>query len=113
LGGATENVTVTPEIGTPLASSALTTIGWLIGWGQATFFRGNLLAPPIAIVAATLVHHVIVLGILALLGWQIDWGDYLLRVTLPSAILNALILPLVYVPLRRLARWRHPQLEFR
>ena len=90
----------------------LTTLGWLIGWGQTTFFRGNVLAPPIAIVLATLVHNVIVLGILTMLNWQIDWVDYLLRVTLPSAILNALILPLLYLPLQRLARWLRPQLEF-
>ena len=91
---------------------ALTTLGWLIGWGQATFFRGNLLAPPLAIIAATLVHNVIVLGILALFNGQINWGDYLLRVTLPSAILNALVLPLVYFPLQRIARWMRPQVEF-
>ncbi len=91
---------------------ALTTIGWLIGWGQETFFRGNLLAPPIAIVLATVLHNIIVLGMLALFNWQISWGDYLLRVTLPSAILNTLALPLVYFPLRRIVRWMRPQLEF-
>ena len=91
---------------------ALTTIGWLIGWGQATFFRGNLLAPPIAAVLATLVHNVIVLGILALLQWQINWGEYLLRITLPSTILNALALPLVYFPLRLFQRRTHPQMDF-
>jgi rod shape-determining protein MreD len=91
---------------------ALTTIGWLIGWGQATFFRGNLLAPPIATITATLVHNVIILAILALFNWQINWGDYLLRVTLPSAILNTLALPLVYFPLQRLTRWMRPQMEF-
>jgi rod shape-determining protein MreD len=91
---------------------ALTMLGWLIGWGQATFFRGNLLAPPIAIIAATLVHNVITLGILALANWQINWGDYLLRVTLPSAILNMVVMPLVYFPLQWIARRMQPQLEF-
>jgi rod shape-determining protein MreD len=95
-----------------LSTLALTTLGWLIGWGQATFFRGNLLAPPIAIIFATLVHNVIVLGILSLLNWQINWSDYLLRITLPSAILNALVMPLAYFPLQRLARWMQPQMEF-
>jgi rod shape-determining protein MreD len=91
---------------------ALMTIGWLIGWGQVTFFRGNLLAPPIAIVIATLVHNVIVLGILALLQWQIDWANYLLRIVLPTALLNTLVLPLVYFPLRLFQRRTHPQMEF-
>jgi rod shape-determining protein MreD len=91
---------------------ALTTLGWLIGWGQATFFRGNLLAPPMAMILATLVHNVIGLAILALFNWQIHWSDYLLRITLPSAILNVLVLPLVYIPLRRLARWARPEMEF-
>ena len=91
---------------------ALTAIGWLIGWGQATFFRGNLLAPPIAVIIATLVHNVIVLGILALLQWQVDWANYLLRIILPAALLNTLALPLVYFPLRLFQRWTHPQMEF-
>jgi rod shape-determining protein MreD len=91
---------------------ALTLLGWLIGWGQATFFRGNLLAPPIAIALATLVHNVILLGILALFNWQIDWAAYLLRVTLPAAILNALVMPAIFFPLQRLARWLRPQMEF-
>lgn len=91
---------------------ALTTLGWLIGWGQATFFRGNLLAPPLAVILATLVQNVIVLGILALFNWQIDWAANLLRVTLPTAILNALVMPLIFFPLQRVARWLRPQIEF-
>lgn len=90
----------------------LTVLGLLIGWGQTTFFRGNLLAPPLAIILATFVHNVSVLGLLALFNWQITWGDYLLRVTLPSALLNTLILPFVYFPLQRLVRWLRPQMEF-
>ncbi|MBM3127637.1 MAG: rod shape-determining protein MreD [Chloroflexi bacterium] len=91
---------------------ALTTLGWLIGWGQTTFFRGNLLAPPVALVLATLAHHVILLGILALINWQIDWAAYLLRVTLPTALLNALVMPALFFPLQRVARWLRPQMEF-
>lgn len=91
---------------------ALTLLGWIIGWVQTTFFRGNLLAPPIAMVAATLVYHLILLGLLALFDTPIDWLAYLVRVTLPTAILNALLLPVIFFPLRHIARRLRPQLEF-
>jgi rod shape-determining protein MreD len=91
---------------------ALTMLGWLVGWVQTTFFRGNLLAPPIAMVAATLVYHLVLLGLRALFNTPIDWLAYLVRVTLPTAILNALILPVIFFPLRYIAQRLHPQLEF-
>lgn len=91
---------------------ALTMLGWVVGWVQTTFFRGNLLAPPITMIAATIVYHLVLLGIRALFNTPIDWLAYLIRVTLPTAILNALILPVIFFPLRYIARRLHPQLEF-
>ncbi len=90
---------------------ALTTVGLLMGVGQTAFFRGNLIAPPVAMILATLLYHLVILGILALLNWDIVWNDYLIYVTLPTAILNAFALPFVYVPLQRLQRRLRPRLE--
>lgn len=91
---------------------ALTMLGWVIGWVQTTFFRGNLLAPPIAMIAATVVYHLVLLGLRALFNTPIDWLAYLARITLPTAILNALILPVIYFPLRYVAQRLYPRLEF-
>jgi rod shape-determining protein MreD len=92
---------------------ALTLVGVLIDLGQMVFFRGNLLAPPIAVIGATLFDHVLILAILNLLNGRVPWGDYLVRVTLPTVFLNILALPLVYFPLQRLQRFFHPQLDVR
>jgi rod shape-determining protein MreD len=89
----------------------LTVIGLLMDLGQAAFFRGNVLAPPIAMISATLVYNILILAILALLSWSISWGDYLFRIILPSAILNTLAMPLAYFPLQWLQRQIRPRLE--
>ncbi len=89
----------------------LTIIGLLMDLGEAIFFRGNIVAPPIAMIAGTFVDNVLILAILALFGWSIDWSSYLLRITLPSAILNTVAMPLAYFPLQWLHRRVRPRLE--
>jgi rod shape-determining protein MreD len=89
----------------------LTLIGLLMDLGQAIFFRGNVVAPPIAMISATWVNDVLILAILTLFNWPVDWTSDMLRVTLPAAILNTLAMPLVYFPLRWLYRRAQPQLE--
>lgn len=92
---------------------ALTLVGLTIDLGQLVVFRGNLLAPPIAILLMTLLDNVLILAILSTLNWSIAWTDYLVRIILPTALLNTLALPLVYFPLQRLNQFIHPQLEVR
>jgi rod shape-determining protein MreD len=89
----------------------LTAIGLLMDLGQAAFFRGNVLAPPLAMLSATLVYNILILAILALLSWSINWGDYLFRIILPSAVLNTLAMPVVYLPLQWLQHRLRPRLE--
>ena len=91
---------------------ALTSIGLLMGLAQTTIFHSNIILPPAAVMLATLGYHVIILGILSTIGWQIPWNDYLLRVTLPTAILNTIALPITYFPLQRLNRRLRPQVEW-
>ena len=89
----------------------LTVIGVLMDLGEAAFFRGNVLAPPIAVLSATLFYNILILAILALIGWSINWGDYVFRIILPSAILNTAAMPLAYFPLQWLQRRIRPRLE--
>jgi rod shape-determining protein MreD len=92
---------------------ALTSIGLVLGAGQAIFFRGNIIAPPIATLLGTLVYHLALLTILAIMKQPAQWEQVMLRVTLPAALLNTLALPLVYLPLRWFAHRLYPQMDFR
>jgi len=91
---------------------ALTFAGLLMSAGQLVFFRGNIATPPIAAVLGTLLEHLIILTILASTGTTVAWEDFLLRVTLPVALLNTLALTALFFPLRWLARRIAPQIEF-
>lgn len=95
-----------------LQTISLTSIGLLIGLAQTTTFRSNVIVPPAAVVASTFAYNVLMLAILNTLGWQIAWNDYLLRVTLPTAVLNTVAFPLAYFPLQRLYRRLRPQVEW-
>jgi rod shape-determining protein MreD len=90
----------------------LTVVGLLVGLGQTTFFRGNLIAPPAMMLISTIFSNIFILAILSVFNWNISWGDYLLRVTLPTGILNTVIGPLAYFPLQWLQQKLHPGLEF-
>lgn len=89
----------------------LTLVGLLVGLGQRAFFRGNLIAPPVTVILATLFDHTVILGILALLNESIAWSDYLIHITLPTSILNMVLAGLIFFPLQLLYRRLHPQIE--
>lgn len=89
----------------------LTIVGLLMDLGQDVFFRGNVVAPPIAMLAATVVENVLILGLISFSAPAIDWGGYLLGITFPTALLNTVAMPLLYFPLRWLYRRRRPQME--
>jgi rod shape-determining protein MreD len=89
----------------------LTAIGVLMDLGEDAFFRGNVLAPPIAMISATFVYNILILAILSLMNWSINWGDYLFRIILPSAVLNTVAMPVTYFPLQWLQRRIRPRLE--
>ncbi len=95
-----------------LQTISLTSIGLLMGLAQTTIFHSNVILPPAATIVATFVYNVLMLAILSTLGWQIAWSDYLLRVTLPTAILNMVALPIAYFPLQRLYRRLRPRVEW-
>jgi rod shape-determining protein MreD len=89
----------------------LTLVGLLMDLGQAAFFRDNVLAPPVAMIAATFLYNILILALLALFNHPVNWGEYLFFIILPSAILNTIALPIAFFPLRWLHRHVRPQLE--
>jgi len=85
---------------------ALTGIGLLMQFAQSNSIRDNFLLPPATILGATFLYHLFLLFILTLLNPSLVLTDYLLRITLPSAVLNTLALPLAYFPFQWLAARR-------
>lgn len=91
--------------GTPfgIQTIALTGIGLLMEFGQSDTLRDNLILPPTAMILATLIYDLFLLFALSLINPALVVSDYLLRVIIPSAIINTLALPLAYIPFQWIA----------
>jgi rod shape-determining protein MreD len=72
---------------------AVTLVADLLGGGLS---RHRVVLPLIVAFASTFAFHGVYLLMLLLFGWKIDLGDALLRVMLPSALINMLLSPIVY-----------------
>lgn len=84
--------------GLPLGTCAftLTFTAYLASLGQLTIYRTNPLFVPVLAVAISIFHDCILMTILSLTGYALAWADLLLRIAVPTAILGALLMPLVY-----------------
>ncbi|HKP52179.1 MAG TPA: rod shape-determining protein MreD [Chloroflexia bacterium] len=85
----------------PIGSNALllVLIALLASLGQANPFHSLLFVPLITVFAATFFYHVMVMALAAALGNQVAFVDNVLRVALPSAALNAALMPVAYTSL--------------
>jgi len=92
--------------GAPLGVFTLTMVlvGALVNVGESNLFSTSLLLPLGAVFVATFVYHFLTIVLLQTLGWSIGWGPAILQVALPSAVVNTLLMPLVYFFLRWLTR---------
>jgi rod shape-determining protein MreD len=100
--------------GTPfgLHSLSLGAIGLLADSLQTNFFRSNLLIPPATILIASLLLHMAQAAALQTFGYPINWAFYLFNVVFPTALLNTVLMPLVYWLLQRLDRVVRPRLTW-
>lgn len=91
--------------GAPLGTSALSLllVSFLSSQGEVTMFRTTLSLPLVAGFAGSLLHDSAFLAMLHLMGWSVDWPTSLWRLLLPSAGLNTVFMPLMYV----LLHWLH------
>ena len=87
--------------GSPLGASALALVAaaYLIGQGAGAIFRERLLIRVLSGLAAGLVYGSVLLGLLALGGRPADWPATLVRVIVPDALYNAMLLPVVVLVL--------------
>jgi rod shape-determining protein MreD len=93
--------------GAPLGAATLPSIAvcFLSGLGQTTVFGAHFVLPMLAMFLATIVYDLLFLLIIRISGQDVIWLDSLLRIILPSAALNALLMPLAFWGLRKLNTW--------
>jgi rod shape-determining protein MreD len=90
----------------PVGLSALTLmmVGFLTNLGETSLFKSSLVLPLVAVFAASMLSNAVQLVMLRGFGWSLPWWEAMVSVALPAAILNAVIMPIVYLPLQWLSR---------
>jgi len=83
---------------------ALLVVSFLSGLGERSVFRTHILLPVVMALVTTLLYDLIILLILALTGRPVAWTDSVVHVVLPSALINTLLIPLVFWTLQWLHR---------
>ena len=86
-----------------VSTIAMALVSFLTGVGEMNVFRTNIALPLATTFFATIAYELIFLILLQAMGWPIAWIDGLIRVVLPTALLNTLLMPFVY----GLMRWLH------
>lgn len=89
------------------ATLALVVVGFLWGQGKAAAFRAHMALPLLATFLATVLYDLIFLLVVQVVGGSVVWLASLFRIILPSAALNALLMPPVLI----LLRWLHLRLS--
>jgi rod shape-determining protein MreD len=79
-------------------------IGFLTGLWQRDIVRQDLLVPFLVIPIATILYQGAMVGLLKLFGWPGSWSASLRYAILPTALVNTLLMPIVYVLMRRVHR---------
>ena len=108
-------VTVDLFSGAPFgaATFGLMAAGFISGLGQSTVFRSQLLLPLLAVLLATIVYDILFMIVVWISGNPVSWLDSLFRLVLPSAVLNAVLTPVVFVIMRWLnTRFGREEMEW-
>ena len=77
------------------ATLSLMLVGALSGLGASAVSRAFLVLPIVTIFFITIVYYAVFLLIVQITGGEVPWPDMMLRIVLPSAVLNAVLAPVV------------------
>jgi len=85
----------------PMGTNALllVLVALLASLGHADPFRSQVFVPLAIVFIATIFYHVMIMLLAFVLGQQVPFFDNLLRVALPSAVLNTILMPVAYMAL--------------
>lgn len=91
---------------TPLGIStlALMVVSLACALGELNVFRNQPMLPVLTVILGTILFTLVCLFLMQILAYHVIWWDSLRRVMLPSILLNALIAPMLYLPLSGLHR---------
>jgi rod shape-determining protein MreD len=89
------------------AALALIAVALLSGLGAITVYRTHIALPLLTVFLVTIVYDLIFLLVVRVSGQTVAWLDGLFRVILPSAVLNTVLMPLVF----GVMRWLHTRLS--
>ncbi|NIN68224.1 MAG: rod shape-determining protein MreD [Anaerolineae bacterium] len=97
--------------GAPIGSCAfaLTVAGYLASLGQLTLYRTSPAFPSVVALGTSLVYDIIIMILLSTTGRLAAWQETLVAVTMPTALLASLMMPLVHRGLTWLHRKTLPE----
>jgi rod shape-determining protein MreD len=92
--------------GGPLGASALAllVVSFLSGLTEGSVTRTGFLMPMVMALLGTLLYQVVFLLVVQIARGSVPWADSLFQVTLPSLVVNALLMPVVFYALAWLDR---------
>jgi rod shape-determining protein MreD len=79
------------------ATVSLIAVGFLAGLGETTVFRARIALPMIVMFLATIVYELLFLLMMRISGQGVAWLDSIFRLVIPSAVLNAVLTPVVFL----------------
>ncbi len=95
--------------GGPFGANAIALV--LVAYGaslsEGRFWSSHVLLPLATVLLGTVVDHLVYLLILAVTGHSVSWGASLAQVTLPTVLLNTVLM----LPVYQLVRWLHSVLH--
>jgi rod shape-determining protein MreD len=95
------------------ATFGLMVAGLLSGLGKSTVFRSQIVLPLVSVLLATIVYDIIFLIVVWISGDPVAWLDSVVYLILPSAVLNAVLTPVVFVIMRWLStRFGRTEMEW-
>jgi rod shape-determining protein MreD len=90
------------------AALSLVVVTYLAGLSEGRFWRSHVLLPLATALLASVIYHLLTLSLLTVTGFPVDWGYSLARVSLPSVLLDTLLMLPMYALVRALYAFTHP-----
>lgn len=95
------------------ATLPLMLVGFLSGLGKNSAFTAHIVFPVAIMFLATVLYNVCFLLIVWISGQPVVWLDSFVRIVLPSAVLNAVLAPIIFLPMQWLhARFGQEEMEW-
>lgn len=94
------------------ATIGMAVVGLGTGLGESNVYRSNVIIPLIAVFLATIFYHSFLMLALQAASWQVDWISTLALQTIPGAALNAVLAPLVFPMVRKMASGGEERIEW-